>query len=144
MSSGILGTGATLVADINLLVQIALFIMLVIAAWQGLRRRHDSHLMLMRIAVVVNAVAIVAVMNPSFFRVLPFAVRNPDAPGPTVMWPHIALGIVAEVMAAYIVIRLGRDAASAPRLRGVMIVNLLLWLGALAAGLAVYWVWHVR
>jgi hypothetical protein len=143
MSSGILGTRATLVADINLLVQIALFVILVYAAWQGSNRRHDSHLRWMRTAVIINAVAIVAVMNPSFFRVLPFAVRNPDAPGPTAMWPHVALGVVAELMGTYVVIRLGLDPASAPRLKRTMIVTLLLWLAALAVGLGLYYVWYV-
>jgi len=144
MSSGILGTRATLVADINLLVQIALFVILVTAAWQGRNRKYDSHLKLMRTAVVVNAVAIIAVMNPSFFRVLPFAARNPGAPGPTAMWPHVALGAIAELMGAYIVIRLGVDPGSAPRLRRVMVPTLVLWLAALLAGFAVYWIWYVR
>jgi uncharacterized membrane protein YozB (DUF420 family) len=143
MSSGILGTRATLVADINLLVQIALFFILVIAAFQARRRRYDSHLKLMRAAVIINAVAIVAVMNPSFFRVLPFAVRNPGAPGPTVMWPHVALGAVAELMGAYLIIRLGLEPASAPRLRGVMALTLILWLAALAVGVTLYYVWYV-
>jgi uncharacterized membrane protein YozB (DUF420 family) len=143
MSSGILGTRATLVADINLLVQTALFFILVIAALQARNRRYDSHRTLMTVAVVINAAAIVAVMNPSFFRVLPFAVRNPDAPGPTVMWPHVALGAVAELMGAFLVIRLGLEPASAPRLRGVMAVTLLLWLAALVVGFALYYMWYV-
>jgi uncharacterized membrane protein YozB (DUF420 family) len=144
MSSGILGTRATLVADINLLVQIALFFILVTAAWQGRNRRYEAHLRLMRVAVIINAVAIIAVMNPSFFRVLPFAARNPGAPGPTAMWPHVALGAIAELMGAYVVIRLGVDPRSAPRLRGVMLLTLVLWLAALLAGSAVYWIWYVR
>jgi uncharacterized membrane protein YozB (DUF420 family) len=143
MSSGILGTRATLVADINLLVQTALFFILVIAALQARNRRYDSHRTLMTVAVVINAAAIVAVMNPSFFRVLPFAVRNPDAPGPTVMWPHVALGAVAELMGAFLVIRLGLEPASAPRLRRVMAVTLLLWLAALVVGFALYYMWYV-
>jgi hypothetical protein len=143
MGSGILGTRATLVADVNLLVQIALFFILVIAAWQGRNRRYDTHLKLMRVAVIINAVAIIAVMNPSFFRVLPFAVRHPDAPGPTVMWPHVALGGVAELMGAYLVIRLGVDPSSGPRLRRMMALTLVLWLAALVVGFALYYVWHV-
>jgi len=143
MSSGILGTRATLVADINLLVQIALAVILVVAAVQARNRRYDSHRNLMRIAVVANAVAIVAVMNPSFFRVLPFAVRNASAPGPTVMWPHALLGAVAEMMGAYLVVRLGLEPASAPRLRRWMALTLVLWLAALAVGLVLYYVWYV-
>jgi hypothetical protein len=143
MSSGILGTRATLVADFNLLLQIALFVLLALATWQGSRGRQESHLQLMRIVLILNAVAIVAVMNPSFFRVLPFAMRNPSAPGPTVMWPHVALGTAAELLGALVVIRLGLEPARAPRMRGAMVLTFVLWLAALVIGVGLYYVWYV-
>ena len=85
MGSGILGTQATLVADVNLILQIIILMVLTIGAFQARRGRIDVHHKLMTAAVIINAVAIMAIMNPSFFRVLPFAWRNPRAPGPTVM-----------------------------------------------------------
>lgn len=147
MSSGILGTRATLVADVNLILQIVLLATLSIGAFQARRGRINSHHNLMTTAVVFNAVAIIAVMNPSFFRALPYSLRNPGAPGPTVMWPHIALGALAELTGAYLVIRLKLDperATNLGSLKWVMVITLLLWVLALMGGITVYFVWHVR
>jgi hypothetical protein len=133
------------VADINLILQIVILVVLTIGAFQARRGRIDAHHALMTAAVVVNAVAIIAIMNPAFFRVLPFALRNPGARGPTVMWPHAALGAVAELMGVYLVIRLKLDPARASDLGGlrrVMVVTLLLWTAALVAGIAMYFVWY--
>jgi len=146
MGSGILGTRATWVADVNLILQIVLLIILTIGAFQARRGRLDVHHKLMTAAVTINAVAIIAIMNPSFFRVLPFALRNPGAPGPTVMWPHAAIGAVAELMGAYLVIRLKLDPSRISRLgslKWVMVITLLLWAVALAIGIAMYFVWYV-
>lgn len=145
MGSGILGTRATLVADINLILQIVILMMLTIGAFQARRGRLDAHHRLMTAAVIINGVAIIAIMNPSFFRVLPFALRNPGAPGPTVMWPHVAVGALAELMGAYVVIRLNLDPSRISRLgnlKWIMVITFLLWIVALAVGITVYYVWH--
>jgi uncharacterized membrane protein YozB (DUF420 family) len=146
MSSGILGTQATLVADVNLILQIIVLIGLTIGAFQARRGRLGAHRKLMTAAVIINAVAIIAIMNPSFFRVFPFALRHPGAPGPTVMWPHAAIGALAELMGAYIIIRLNLDPSRLARLGSLkllMLITLLLWIVALVVGIAVYYVWHV-
>ena len=86
-------------------------------------------------------------MNPSFFRALPYSLRNPGATGPTVMWPHITFGALAELMGAYLVIRLKLDpdrASNLGSLKWVMVITLLLWVLALIGGIVVYFVWHVR
>ncbi len=147
MSSGILGTRATLIADINLILQIVLLAILSIGAFQARRGQVNSHHNLMTTAVILNAVAIVAIMNPSFFRALPYSLRNPGALGPTVMWPHITIGALAELMGAYLVIRLKLDperASTLGSLKWVMVITLLLWVLALMGGIIVYFVWHVR
>jgi len=145
MGSGILGTRATLVADINLILQIVILMMLTIGAFQAKKGRLDVHHKLMTAAVIINGVAIMAIMNPSFFRVLPFALRNPGAPGPTVMWPHVAIGTLAELMGAYVIIRLNLDPSRTSRLgnlKWIMVITFLLWIAALAVGFTVYYVWH--
>ena len=145
MGFGILGTRATLVADINLILQTVILMMLTIGAFQARKGRLDVHHRLMTAAVIINGVAIIAIMNPSFFRVLPFALRNPEAPGPTVMWPHIAIGALAELMGAYVIIRLNLDPSRISRLgnlKWIMVITFLLWIVALAVGITVYYVWH--
>ena len=62
------------------------------------------------------------------------------------MWPHAAIGALAELMGAYIIIRLNLDPSRISRLGSLkllMLITLLLWIVALVVGIAVYYVWHV-
>ncbi len=145
MSRGFLGTQATLVADINLILQIVILIVLMISTLQARKRGLSAHRTLLAIAVMLNAVLIIAIMNPSFFRILPFALHNPGAPVPTLLWPHVSMGVVAELIGVYLVLSTNLDWGSSPRLqqrqrrvRTALRIMLLLWALALAIGLAVY------
>lgn len=85
-------------------------------------------------------------MNPAFHRILPFAWRNPRAPLPTILWPHVAIGALAELMGAYVIIRLNLDPSrlsTLGNLKWLMVITFLLWVVALAVGIQVYSVWHV-
>jgi len=146
MNTGILGTRAGLVADINLLAQIVILLLLCVGALQARSKHFDRHHGVMIAAVIVNAAAIVFIMNPAFFRVLPFALRNPGAPGPVMMLPHAAVGALAELLGIYIIARTQLDPSATsdwPGMKRTMVVTLLLWLLALAGGIALYMAWYV-
>ena len=146
MSRGILGTRAGLVADINLILQVAIIVMLLMGYFQARKRNFGAHGNLMTAAVIVNAIAIIAIMNPSFFRILPFALRNPSAPRPTLLWPHVAIGALAELMGVYIVIRMKSGTDESTHSSGIkwsMRIAFLFWLVALMVGVALYLVWYV-
>ncbi len=146
MSTGILGTRAGLVADINLILQIAILIVLLMGCFQARRRNFSAHGRLMTAAVIANTIAIIAIMNPAFFRILPVAIRNPEAQRPTMLWPHAAIGALAELMGIYIVILMKLETSRPPRLRNIkwrMRITLLLWIVALAMGIALYFVRYV-
>lgn len=145
MGSGIFGTKATLVADVNLILQVAILAILSIGVFQAKTRKFQVHHTLMTVAVVANAALIVAVMNPSFFRILPFALRNPGAERPTVLWPHMLLGAVAELLGVYIVLATNMGTAGTPYKRSfkwLMRITFFLWLLALIVGIVLYFVWY--
>lgn len=150
MTRGLLGTNATLVADLNLILQIIILAMLAISILEGRRRGMDRGRMLLTAAVAINAVLIIAVMNPSFFRILPFALQNPGSRGPRVVWPHVVLGALAELTGVYLVLSPNRDAPRSPHAqphgltsRTAFRVMLTLWVLALAMGLLVYSVLYI-
>ncbi|MGQ9494102.1 MAG: DUF420 domain-containing protein [Anaerolineae bacterium] len=146
MSSGILGTRANLIADINLILQVVILVILIVGASQAKRRNFQIHHVWMTVAVVANAVLIVAIMNPSLFRILPFALRNPGADKPTALWPHMLLGAVAELLGVYIVLsgNMGQpDALRRRNLKWLMRITFLLWVLALVAGIVLYKVWYM-
>ncbi len=139
MPRGLLGTRATLVADINLILQVAIVVGLLAQMWQSRRRGLRGGSVLIQLAVIVNAVLIIAIMNPSFFRIFPFAVRNPTAPVPILLWPHMLLGIAAELIGVYLIVFPDGDriGVSEPR-RSALRIMRVLWIAAWAAGLLVY------
>ena len=147
MSTGILGTRATLIADANLILQVVMLAVLLFAAWQAKRGKMELHCTLMTAVVVANAVAIIAIMNPAFFRSLPYALSYPGARGPRVLWPHIVSGTVAEVMGAYVVIAMRwGNSDSGGRLRNLkwtMRITALLWVVSLTVGIVVYYLRYV-
>jgi hypothetical protein len=141
MSTGILGTRAGLVADVNLIAQIVILLLLSVGALQARSKHFDWHHGTMIAAVIVNAAAIVFIMNPSFFRLLPYALRNPGAAGPVIMLPHAAIGALAELLGIYIIARTPRNPSALsgwPSMKRTMIVTLLLWLVALSGGIWLY------
>jgi len=142
MGSGILGTGATLVADVNLILQVVMLVVLIVGAFQAKRQSRELHCNLMTVLVVANAAAIVAIMNPSFIRSVPFALRYPSAQGPTVLWPHVVIGVAAEAMGVYVVVAMKWGNSSVGtrlrRLKWVMRITAVLWMVALVAGILVY------
>ena len=146
MSSGILGTRAGLVADVNLLVQVLLLAVLIFGALQARRGIRDTHQWLMTGAVIINAAAIILVMNPSFFRALPSALRDPGSLRSMLLWPHMIVGVLAELMGVYIAIRTRVEASGPAGWRAAiptMVVTWFLWVLAAAVGMGLYVVWYV-
>jgi len=145
--TGILGTRANWAADLNLMVQIVLLVVLVAGLVQAKKRNLQVHHTWMTAIVVVNAVFVIAVMNPSFFRTLPSAVRDPDALEHVLPWPHVLVGGLAELMGLYAVLWVRMDLPESMRIRNIkwfMRITFLLWALALVGGIVLYWVWYVR
>ena len=143
MNTGFLGTRANWAADLNLIVQIVLLLVLFAGRMQAKRRNLNAHHRWMTAIVTVNAVMIVAIMNPSFFRLLPSAVRDPAAPALVLPLLHALVGALAEVMGLYAVLSMNMDLPDSWRIRNVrwfMRITFLLWALALAGGIVLYWV----
>lgn len=145
MSKGFLGTQATLVADINLILQIAMWLLLVFGVVQAKRRHYRTHARILSTVVGLGVVLFVTVMDPAFFRALPFIVQNPGAPRPFALWMHAILGLGGELLGAYILIatQWGKAVQEGftPRVRWAMRVGAVLWSGALVAGV---WLYYLR
>lgn len=146
MNTGILGTRANWAADLNLIVQIVLLVVLFAGRVQAKKRKLNVHHTWMTAIVTINAVMIIAIMNPAFFRLLPLAGRNPGAPEPTPPWPHVVVGALAELMGLYAVLWMRMDLPELLRMRNIkwfMRITFLLWALALLGGIVLYWVWYV-
>ena len=88
---GILGTGASTVSDINLIVQI-IIVALLAEGWVISRdkKRIRLHGQLMVAAVLINAAAIALVMVPSLILGLGAITSDPFGPGPLITIAHVS------------------------------------------------------
>ena len=142
MSSGFLGTRANWAADLNLIVQVVLLVVLFAGRARAKRRSLTEHHNWMTAVVVVNAVMIVAVMNPAFFRLLPRVWPRLGALGPMVLWLHVVVASLAELLGLYAVLALRMELPELLRVRNLkwfMRITFLLWFVALSAGVVIYW-----
>lgn len=142
---GFLGTQASWAADLNLLAQIALLVLLVLAAVRAKKGDLAMHHTWMTAIVLINAALIVAVMNPAFFRLLPAVIHDPSLKR-KMMLPHFVVGTLAELLGLYAVLAVKVDLPPALRVRSqkrFMQVLTVLWTLALLGGIALYGIWYV-
>jgi uncharacterized membrane protein YozB (DUF420 family) len=144
-SSGFLGTRASWAADLNLIVQVVLMLVLVAGILRAKKGNFSTHHTWMTAVVLVNGALIVAIMNPAFFRVLPSALSDASVQ-PKMILPHFVIGILAELMGLYAAVTGRMDLPEALRVKGqkqFMRVLAVLWILALVGGIVMYGVWYL-
>jgi uncharacterized membrane protein YozB (DUF420 family) len=143
--SGFLGTRASWAADLNLIAQVVLLLILVAGILRAKKPDFASHHSWMTAVVLANAALIVAIMNPSFFRALPLALVD-AAIKPKIVLPHFVVGVLAELMGLYAVIAVRMDLPETWRLHNTkrfMQITAMLWTIALVGGIVLYVVWYI-
>jgi len=148
LRQGFLGTAAPRVADLMLLLEIAMGVGLLTGAWLARARRFRQHAWCQSVIVLLNLAVIGLMMIPSF-RVHVFP-RIPGRLGKAyyaLATTHAGLGTFTELAALYILLSAGtqvlpgklRITKYKPWMRRV----LLLWWGVLFLGIATYTRWYV-
>jgi uncharacterized membrane protein YozB (DUF420 family) len=146
-ATGFLGTPASLAADLNLVVQIAMGVALIAGAFLARARRYAAHGACMATVLLLNLVAIVAVMWPSFDQlVLPRLGRHLNRPYFAVATIHGVFGGMAELLGLYILLVAGTNIVPKAwrfrRWKLWMRVELVLWMAVLLSGVATYMLWY--
>ena len=145
---GFLGTQAGFVADLNLLIQIAMGVSLIAGAVLARAKHYAAHGACQSAVLVLNLVLISSVMWPSFHsQVLP---RLPEHFGKryyAIATIHGVLGAVAEFLGLYILLVAGTNilpqAWRFRRWKLWMRIELALWLFVLLTGIGTYFIWYV-
>ncbi len=142
---GFLGTGATLAADLNLVVQIAMGAALLVGALLARRKRFAAHGVCQATVLLLNLVMIAGVMAPSFRQVksqLPAGLELYYA----VATAHAALGTAAELLGLYIVLVAATNIVPQrlrfQRWKVWMRTELALWWAVVLLGVGTYCVWY--
>jgi uncharacterized membrane protein YozB (DUF420 family) len=145
---GFLGTGATFEADLNLIVQVIMGVVLIAGAFLARKKCYKTHGICQTMVLLLNLLMIGLVMWPSFQQqVQPALSKLPHRAYYQVAAMHAILGIVAELLGLYIVVVAGTKILP-ERLRFKhwkcwMRTELVLWVIVLLTGLGTYYTWYV-
>ena len=145
--SGFLGTQASFGADLNLLIQIAMGVALIVGAFLARRKRYVAHGTCQAAVLILNLALIFSVMWPSFhLQVLPHLSRHFGKRYYAIAIVHGALGAAAELLGLYILLVAGTNllpqALRFRRWKLWMRIELALWLIVLLTGVATYFIWY--
>src|SRR5215212_6384652 len=103
--NGFLGTGATFRADLNLVIQIAMGIALLIGRQLARKKNFRAHKYCQASVMILNLLIIFLIMAPSFHKQV-----EPQVPGGLkeayylAPFIHATLGTIAELLGLYIVL----------------------------------------
>jgi uncharacterized membrane protein YozB (DUF420 family) len=147
--NGFLGTAASFGADVNLVVQVVMGVALLAGAFLARAKRYKAHGITMTAVLLLNLVAIGAVMWPSFGHlVLPRMLNHRNKRFYEVAAIHGVLGAAAELLGLNILLVAGTNILPAAwrikRWKLWMRVELSLWMAVLLAGIGTYLVWYTR
>ena len=144
--TGIFGTGAVLQTDINLILQIVMFLIIVIGLVYKNKRKFKIHSGLMGIAVILHVLSFLLVMGPSFSEGYDFFTTATSELGVQTTWIHAVPGAIAMIMGIILVgawaLRPSNIAACS-RMKRLMDITTLLWLISLIFGITTYMVFYV-
>jgi uncharacterized membrane protein YozB (DUF420 family) len=147
-TKGFLGTGATFEADLNLVVQLIMGVVLLGGAVLAKRKRYTAHGICQTTVLLLNLVMIGLVMWPSFQQqVRPALSRVLHKRYYEMAAAHVGLGIAAELLGLYIVLVAGTNVLPQwlrfKHWKWWMRAELALWIIALVGGLGTYCAWYV-
>jgi uncharacterized membrane protein YozB (DUF420 family) len=139
--TGIFGTGAALNVDVNLILQIIVFVIIVISLFYKNKMKFKIHGVLMGIAVILHVLTFLTVMGPIFFEYFSELVEYTSYPEIQTTWIHAVPGAIAMIMGIMLVGLWAlhpSDIATCNRRKRLMDVTVLLWLVSLIFGIATY------
>ena len=143
---GIFGTGAVLQTDINLILQIIMFLIIVVSLIYKKKMKFKIHGGLMAIAVILHVLSLLAVMGPSFSAGYEYFTTSTSDLGVQTTWIHAIPGATALILGIILVGAWAlrpSDIAACSRRKRIMDITILLWLVSLIFGIASYIIFYV-
>ena len=148
MSDGLLGTQASLIADVVLLLEVTMGAGLLAGAWLARKKLYRQHTWCQSTIVLLNLAIIGLNMAPAFrTQVLPRIPAKLSRSYFALATTHAALGSITELAALYILLAAGTrllpERLRIMRYKVWMRTALALWWLVLLLGFATYVRWYV-
>ena len=148
MPDGFLGTHASIVADVSLVLSLLVALLLTIGTVLALRRRYTAHRWVQTVAVLINLALVLTVMFGSFLLgVQPGLPQRAAEPYYAVAIMHGVVGLLAAAFGTFVMLR-GNELVPRPlkfnNYKRFMRIAYAGYLVATALGVWVYWAWYVQ
>lgn len=144
--SGIFGTNAVLITDLNLLVQIASFILVLGALVYKARGKFKMHGSIMGVAVLLHFITFLIAMGPSFVEGFSFLTTETMQTGVQTLWVHAISGAVSLVLGIFLIVVWVPKASHIKPCFGrkrIMDATAVFWTISLAFGIATYIAFYI-
>jgi uncharacterized membrane protein YozB (DUF420 family) len=144
--AGIFGTNAVLITDLNLLVQIASFVLILAALVYKDRGKFKIHGSLMGVAVLLHFITFLVAMGPSFIEGFSFLTSETTVTGVQTLWVHAIIGAVSLVLGIFLIVVWIPKASNIKPCFGrkrLMDATAVTWTISLAFGIATYIAFYI-
>jgi uncharacterized membrane protein YozB (DUF420 family) len=144
--AGIFGTNAVLITDLNLLVQILSFIIVLGALAYKTKGNFKIHGSIMGVAVLLHFITFLVAMGPSFVGNFTFLTTDTLLIGVQVLWVHAISGAISLILGIFLVTMWAPKASNIKPCFGrkrIMDATVVSWTMSLAFGIATYVAFYV-
>ena len=144
--SGIFGTSAVLITDLNLIVQITAFILVLAALVYKAKGKFKIHGSIMAIAVILHLVTFIVAMGPSFVKNIDFFMNETSQLGVQTLWVHALTGVLSLVLGFFLIFAWITKASKIElcfRRKRIMDATIILWAVSLVFGIVTYLIFYI-
>lgn len=135
-----------MITDLNLLVQIASFILVLGALWYKAKGKFKIHGSIMGVAVLLHFITFLIAMGPSFVEGFNFLTTETLQTGVQTLWVHAISGALSLVLGFFLIVAWVPRASNIKPCFGrkrIMDATAVLWAISLAFGIATYVAFYV-
>jgi uncharacterized membrane protein YozB (DUF420 family) len=139
--SGIFGTNAVLITDINLLIQLISFIILLTGLLYKAKGKFKTHGSFMGLAILLHFISFLLAMGPSFIGEFEFFTTDTSLTGVQTMWVHAIAGAAALILGIVLVVAWilqSSNVKACIKRKRLMDITALLWTISLIFGIITY------
>lgn len=136
-----LGHPRFLHTDLNLLMQIAILVIILVSLYYKKNKNLKFHGITMGVAVILHALTFALVMGPPIFQYFTFFSTRTDLFAVQTTWVHAIPGAIALVLGIFLVFKWAispSNTTACYKRKRIMDITIVLWLISLIFGIATY------
>lgn len=127
--------------DLNLVLQIIILAIIFVSLFYKRKTKFKAHGATMGLAVILQILAFILVMGPTFFNNIDFFSTETSIPAVQTAWIHAVPGTIALLLGIFLVARWAVKASNVAgcyKRKRIMDITIVLWIFSLVFGIVTY------